>query len=348
MTTPNSPVIKIGDRPIGPGLPTYIIAEMSANHGHDFEKAVRILEAMKASGADAVKLQTYTPDTLTIDCDKEWFQIGEGTLWEGKNLYQLYGEAYTPWDWQPKLKDVADELDIHLFSTPFDNTAVDFLEDMDVPAHKVASFENVDLALIRKVAATGKPVIMSTGMATLGEVGDAVAAARDGGCTQLALLKCTSAYPSPPEEMDLRTIPHLAETFDVVPGLSDHTMDVAVPVAAVALGACVIEKHFTLSRDEPGPDSAFFPRAGRIQGHGRRGANHREGTRRGLLRTHGERESQPRVPSLAIRRGGYRRWRGTGRTQCPLHPSRLRARPEISPGGIGGARPQGRSGGEHP
>lgn len=246
----------IGGRAIGPGEPTYIIAELSGNHGHQFERAVEIIHAAKEAGADAIKLQTYTADTLTIDCHNEFFQI-KGTLWEGKNLYELYGEAYTPWDWQPKLKKIANDLGLDCFSTPFDSQAIEFLEAMDVPAHKIASFEMVDLALIRRVAETGKPVIMSTGMASLSEINEAVEAFRAGGGKQLALLKCTSAYPSPPEEMNLRTIAHLAETFNAPAGLSDHTLGIAVPVAAVALGACIIEKHFTISRATPGPDSAF-------------------------------------------------------------------------------------------
>ena len=249
--------MKIAERQIGPGQPTYVIAEMSANHGHSFDKAVELVRVAKEAGADAVKLQTYTPDTLTIDCTNECFRIGKGTLWEGKNLYQLYAEAYTPWEWQPKLKTAAEELGMHCFSTPFDDSAVDFLEGMKVPAHKIASFELVDTKLLRKVAGTGKPVIMSTGMATLAEIDEAVRILREAGCTQLALLKCTSAYPSPPEEMDLRTIPHLAEAFGVPAGLSDHTLGIAVPVAAVALGACIIEKHFTLRRSDGGPDAAF-------------------------------------------------------------------------------------------
>jgi len=243
--------------PIGSGTPVYIIAEMSANHNQDFDTAVRILHAAKESGADAVKLQTYTPDTLTIDCHNEYFRIGKGTIWEGKNLYALYGEAYTPWEWQPKLKALADELGLDLFSTPFDVTAVDFLEEMEVPAYKIASFEIVDLPLVRYIAQKGKPIIMSTGMATLAEIEEAVTTIRETGNEQIALLKCTSAYPALPEEMNLRTIPHLAEAFGVVTGLSDHTLEIAVPVAAVALGACIVEKHFTLSRAEPGPDSAF-------------------------------------------------------------------------------------------
>ena len=252
-----STYIQIGNRQIGPGCPVYAVAEMSANHNQDFDQAVKILHAAKEAGADAVKLQTYTPDTMTIRSDKEYFRIGKGTLWEGKTLYQLYKEAYTPWEWQLKLKEIADEIGIDLFSTAFDPTAVDFLEEMGVPVHKVASFEIVDIPLIEKMASTGKPLIISTGMATLSEIEEAVQAARKAGATEIALLKCTSAYPAPPEEMNLRTIPHLAEAFGVPVGLSDHTLGIAVPVAAVALGACIVEKHFTLSRDIPGPDSAF-------------------------------------------------------------------------------------------
>lgn len=250
-------MFSIGGRPIGPGKPAYIVAELSANHHQEFEQAVALVRAAREAGADAVKLQTYTPDTLTIDCDKEWFRIGRGTIWEGRTLYDLYGEAYTPWEWQPRLKAVAAEEGLDLFSTPFDATAVDFLEEMGVPAYKVASFEIVDLPLIRRVARTGKPMILSTGMATLAEIDEAVHAAREAGAGAIALLKCTSAYPAPPEEMNLRTIPHLAEAFGVPVGLSDHTLGIAVPVAAVSLGACIVEKHFTLARSVPGPDSAF-------------------------------------------------------------------------------------------
>lgn len=248
--------ITINDRKIGPGHPAYIIAEMSGNHARSFDRAVAIIKAAKDAGADAVKLQTYTPDTLTIDCDNEYFQV-KGTIWNGRTLYDLYGEAYTPWEWQPKLKQAANDLGIDLFSTPFDASAVDFLEQMDVPVHKIASFENVDLPLLRRIAQTGKPVIMSTGMAGLGEIEESVQTLRGAGTTALALLKCTSAYPSPPEAINLRTIPHLAEAFDTPVGLSDHTLGTAVPAAAVTLGACIIEKHFCLSRAEPGPDTAF-------------------------------------------------------------------------------------------
>jgi pseudaminic acid synthase len=250
-------VMEINGRRIGKGYPIYIIAEMSANHNQDFDQAIEFIEAAKEAGADAVKLQTYTPDTLTIDCDNEHFKIGRGTIWEGRNLYDLYGAAYTPWQWQPKLKEVANDSGLDLFSTPFDHTAVDFLEEMQVPAYKIASFEIVDLPLVRRVAQTGKPIIMSTGMATLAEIDEAVCMAREAEATQIALLKCTSAYPAPPEEMNLCTIPHLAEAFNLLVGLSDHTLNIAVPIAAVALGACIVEKHLTLSRDHPGPDSSF-------------------------------------------------------------------------------------------
>ncbi len=249
--------LEIAGRAIGPGHPVYVIAELSANHNQSFDEAVRLVRAAKECGADAVKLQTYTADTLTIRSRRPEFLVGGGTLWDGRTLHDLYAEAYTPWDWQPRLKRVADEVGVALFSTPFDPTAVDFLEEMRVPAYKVASFELVDLPLIERVARTGKPLIMSTGMASLGEVEEAVTAARGAGASQLALLKCTSSYPAPAAEANLRTIPHLAEAFGVPAGLSDHTLGIAVPVVAVALGACVIEKHFTLSRATPGPDSAF-------------------------------------------------------------------------------------------
>ena len=250
-------LISINGRLIGVGYPTYIIAEMSANHNQDFNQAVKIIEAAKEAGADAIKLQTYTPDTITIDCRHEYFQIKQGTIWAGRNLYDLYGEAYTPWEWQPKLKEIANDLGLDFFSTPFDHTAVEFLEEMKVPSYKIASFELVDLPLIRRIAQTGKPIIMSTGMASLAEIDEAVRTIREAGGNQLALLKCSSAYPAPPDEMNLRTIPHLAAAFGLPVGLSDHTLGIAVPVAAVALGACIIEKHFTLSREMPGPDSAF-------------------------------------------------------------------------------------------
>jgi N-acetylneuraminate synthase len=250
------PCIEISGRKIGPGYPAYIIAEISANHAQNFSQAVELVKAATACGADAVKLQTYRADTLTLNCDSEYFRIS-GTLWHGRTLYELYGEAHTPWEWQPKLKQLAESMGLPLFSTPFDDSAVEFLELMNVPAYKVASFENNDLPLLRRVARTGKPVIMSTGMATIEELTESVRTIREAGGRQLALLKCTSAYPAPPEEMNLRTIPHLAQAFDLAVGLSDHTLGIVAPVAAVTLGACIVEKHFTLSRDVPGPDSAF-------------------------------------------------------------------------------------------
>ncbi|TSA38386.1 MAG: pseudaminic acid synthase [Porphyromonadaceae bacterium] len=253
----NNSKIRIGKSEIGVETPVYIIAEMSANHNQNFDQAVQLIKAAKEAGADAIKLQTYTPDTITIDCDNGCFRIGKGTIWEGKNLYELYKEAYTPWEWQPKLKEIANGLGMDLFSTPFDKTAVDFLQKMDVPAYKIASFELVDIPLIQYVAKAGKPIIMSTGMATLAEIDEAVTTAIEAGCQEIALLKCTSAYPAPYEEMNLRTICHMAERYGVPIGLSDHTLGIAVPVAAVTLGACIVEKHFCLSRAIPGPDSAF-------------------------------------------------------------------------------------------
>ncbi len=251
------PLIKINGREIGPGRPVYIVAELSANHNQDYAQAVKIVQAAKEAGADAIKLQTYTADTLTIKSDTEYFKISGGTLWDNKTLHDLYREAYTPWEWQPKLKGVAEDLGLDFFSSAFDETAVDFLENMNVPAHKLASFEIVDIPLIEKMASTGKPIIMSTGMATDSEIEEAIDAARRSGANQIALLKCTSAYPALPEEMNLRAIPYLSRKFQVPIGLSDHTLGFDVPSIAVALGACIVEKHFTLSRLVPGPDSAF-------------------------------------------------------------------------------------------
>jgi len=250
-------VLHIAGRKIGAGFPVYVIAEVSANHHQSFEAAEAIVRAAKEAGADAVKLQTYRPDTITIDSNQSYFRVGGGTLWDGRTLYDLYAEAYTPWEWQPSLKKVAEDLGMNLFSSAFDATAVDFLEEMGVPAHKVASFELVDIPLIQRMARTGKPLIMSTGMATVEEIEEALQAAREAGAKQIALLKCTSAYPAPAEEMNLRTIPEMARRFGVPIGLSDHTLGVAAPVAAVAVGACIIEKHLTLSRSTPAPDSAF-------------------------------------------------------------------------------------------
>jgi pseudaminic acid synthase len=247
---------EIAGRRIGPGEPPYVVAEMSANHRGDFDRALRIVEAAAAAGADAVKLQTYTPDTLTIDCDRPWFCI-EGTVWSGRRLYDLYAEAATPWEWHEPLARRAAALGMALFSTAFDAGSVEFLRRLDVPAYKIASFELVDLPLLRCVAAAGKPVLLSTGAAHLAEIDEAVRTIREAGGRDLALLKCTSAYPAAPEEMDLRTIPHLAEAFGVPVGLSDHALEPAVPVAAVTLGACIVEAHLTISRAEGGPDAAF-------------------------------------------------------------------------------------------
>lgn len=249
--------IEIGKRRIGSGQCAYIIAEISANHNQSYDAALKLIHAAKSAGADAVKLQTYTPDTITLDCKNDLFRIKNGSLWEGRCLYDLYGEAHTPWEWHAGLFEAAHEVGLDIFSTAFDPSAVDFLEALSVPVHKIASFEIVDIPLIEKMAATGKPLIISTGMATLGEIEEAVGAARAFGAKEIALLKCTSAYPASPEEMNLRTIPHLAEAFGVPVGLSDHTLGIEVPVAAVALGSCIVEKHFTLDRSIKGPDSAF-------------------------------------------------------------------------------------------
>ena len=255
MKTPQSCVIRL---PFKAGLKRrcFIVAEVSANHNQHIERAEAIIRAAADAGADAVKLQTYTADTLTIPCDNEYFRI-TGTLWEGRTLHDLYQEAYTPWEWHPRLIALANDLGMACFSTPFDATAVDFLESLNVPCHKAASFEVVDIPLLKKIAATRKPVILSTGMASLAEIDEAVRTLRENGTKDLVLLKCTSAYPAPPEEANLRTIPHLAEAFGCHAGLSDHTLGTAVAVAAVVLGATVIEKHFTLSRADGGPDGAF-------------------------------------------------------------------------------------------
>jgi N-acetylneuraminate synthase len=250
--------MRIGDKTIGPDAPPFIIAEMSGNHNQSLERALDIVDAAAKAGAHALKIQTYTADTMTLDLDEGAFFISDpNSLWRGKSLHKLYQEAYTPWEWHEPIFDRARELGMLAFSTPFDETAVDFLEELDVPAYKIASFENADIPLIRKVAATGKPMIVSTGMATVAELDDTVRVAREAGCRDLALLKCTSAYPAPPENANLLTIPHMRELFGCEVGLSDHTLGLGVAVASVALGASVIEKHFTLRRADGGVDSAF-------------------------------------------------------------------------------------------
>lgn len=236
---------------------TFIIAELSANHNQDFDIAVKTIKAMKESGADAVKLQTYTADTITLECNNEYFQIKHGTIWDGTTLHKLYQQAYTPWDWQPKLKEYAESLGLICFSSPFDKSAVDFLEKMNVPAYKIASFEITDIPLIEYAASKGKPMIISTGIAELKDIELAVQTCRNTGNNDIILLKCTSSYPAPVDEANLATIPDITERFSVISGLSDHTLGISVPVAAVALGAKVIEKHFILDKSIGGPDAAF-------------------------------------------------------------------------------------------
>jgi N-acetylneuraminate synthase len=250
--------IHIAERPIGPDQTPFVIAEMSGNHNQSLDRALAIVVAAAEAGAHAIKLQTYTADTMTLDVRGGSFEINDpDSLWAGQNLYDLYKQAYTPWEWHAPIMKLARELGLICFSSPFDESAVDFLEDLEVPAYKIASFENNHLPLIRKVAATGKPLIISTGMASLGELEQAVTAAREGGCRDLVLLKCTSTYPATPANTNIRTIPHMRELFRCEVGLSDHTMGVGVAVAAVALGATVLEKHFTLARSDCGVDSAF-------------------------------------------------------------------------------------------
>lgn len=249
-------MLKIKNRLIGEGQPAYMIAEMSANHAGSIENAKQIIRAAKESGADCVKLQTYTADTLTIDCDNEYFHIGNGT-WAGENLYRLYERAYTPWEWHKELMEEAKKVGIDIFSTPFDTTAVDFLEDLGMEFYKVASFELVDIPLLKYIAKKGKPMIMSTGMASLGEIEEAVNAVREEGNEQIALLKCSSAYPAIPTDMNLRTIQNMRQVFQVPTGLSDHSMGSVGAVTAVTLGANIIEKHFCLSREIENADSSF-------------------------------------------------------------------------------------------
>jgi pseudaminic acid synthase len=248
--------ISINKRIIGADQPPYIIAEMSANHNGDINNAFKIIKVAKLAGADAVKLQTYRPDTITLDCDSEDFQI-HGGLWDGKTLYQLYSEAYMPWDWHKPLFDYAHKLGITIFSSPFDTTAIDLLEDLNAPAYKIASFEAVDLPLIKYAASTGKPMIISTGMANAEEIQEAIEAAHEGGCKELALLHCVSGYPAPAADYNLRTIPDMIQRFGLVTGLSDHTIDNTTAITSIALGASIIEKHVTLDRNGGGPDDSF-------------------------------------------------------------------------------------------
>lgn len=249
--------MKIGDFEINDNSRTFIIAELSANHGHDINIAKDTIKAAKEAGADAIKIQTYTADTLTIDCDNEYFKLDSGTIWDGRTLYDLYSEAYTPWEWQKELMEYANSIGLIFFSTPFDKTAVDFLEELDVPVYKVASFEIMDIPLIEYIASKGKPMIMSAGVASLSDIEEALNACKRMGNDQIILLKCTSSYPAKIEDANLNTIPNMKETFGVEVGLSDHTLGITVPVVSVALGAKVIEKHFILDKSIGGPDASF-------------------------------------------------------------------------------------------
>lgn len=249
--------LRIGSRYVGEGEKTFIVAEVSANHLQNFERAKAIIKAAKDAGADAVKLQTYTADTITLNCDNEYFQITQGTIWDGTSLHKLYEEAYTPWEWQPDLMKYANELGMECFSSPFDPTAVDFMQEMNMPAFKVASFEINDIPLIRKIAKLGKPIIFATGIAYLEDIERALKVCKEEGNDQIVLLKCTSTYPSPYEDMNIKVIPNMSTVFECITGLSDHSMGTAVAVSSVALGAKMVEKHLTLKREDGGPDAAF-------------------------------------------------------------------------------------------
>jgi pseudaminic acid synthase len=249
--------IEIRNKIIDKRSPVFIVAELSANHNKDFDLAVKTIKTMKVVGADAVKLQTYTPDTLTINCDNKFFTINRGTIWDGKTYYDLYKEAYTPWEWQPDLKRIAEDLGLIFFSTPFDKSSVDFLEKMDVPCYKIGSFEITDIPLIKYVASKDKPVIISTGIAKINDIKEAINACKKMNNNKIILLKCTTAYPAPYEEINLRTIPDMAKKFNCLVGLSDHTLGISVPIAAVTIGARIIEKHFILDRKSGSPDATF-------------------------------------------------------------------------------------------
>ena len=342
MTTATLAPFAINGRRIGPGHPVYVIAEISSNHGQRFEAAVELVHGAHAAGADAVKLQTYTPDTITIDADAPAFVSGEGSLWEGTTSpcpvpdgIHAVGLAAEAQGHRRRARDRT------CFSAPFDPTAVDFLEAMDVPAFKIASFELVDLPLIRMVARTGRPMIMSTGMATDDEIDEAVAAARDGGATDIALLKCSSAYPSPPESVNLRAIPTMAERWGVPIGLSDHTKGVAVPAAAVALGATLVEKHVTLSHADATPDEQFSLDLTEFADDGRRHPDRRAGDGQFAHRADRRRGREPAPAALAVRGRGRRRGRAVHGTERALDPAGGRdAHPRIR----GRARPTGRGG----
>lgn len=249
--------IRIGSRTVGEDSPAFIVAEISGNHLQDYDLAVKTIKAARDAGADAVKLQTYRADTITLDSEKEYFRIDQGTIWDGQTLYQLYEKAYTPWEWQPKLKRYAEGLGLICFSSPFDKTAVDFLEEMNVPAYKVASFEITDIPLIEYIASKKKPIMISTGVAEISDIEEAIKACKNQGNDEIILLKCTSAYPTPLNEVNLQIMTNLSTRFNTPVGLSDHTLGITVPIAAVALGACLVEKHLILSRNLGGPDAAF-------------------------------------------------------------------------------------------
>ena len=250
-------MFKIGNKKIGKGYPVFIIAEMSANHMQDFNTAVKIIKAAKYAGADAIKLQTFTPDTMTIDCDNDYFKIKQGTVWDGQTLYELYKKAYMPWEWQPKLKKIAENEGLICFSTPSDKSSVDFLEGLNVPVYKIASYEITDIPLIEYTASKGKPIILSTGVATFTDILEILHICEKAKNKQVALLKCVSSYPTPLEEVNLKAIPYLNNIFDIPIGLSDHTLGISVPIASIALGACIIEKHLCLDRKSGSLDAGF-------------------------------------------------------------------------------------------